>query len=267
MKSLLAILLVFSIAGCEQASETLTDTKPDMPAAKTSPAPSQKNEAPQVNAPGKQTVTLLEFQEAESGIDPYQTRMLVSDDFIRVDDGGDGFVLFDRESKQIFSVLASSQRILVVDPQTPLGEAPDELTIESKLIQDDQMPMVYDKKPQYHQFSANGTHCYNVIAVNGLLPKVVEALTDYQRVLSAQQQENLNNTPPELQTPCFLANYVYGTIDYLEQGFPIEEWDDATGYRRSLIHFDDTYQVDDDIFELPEGMNLLTIGGEASIAL
>jgi|GEM_PF-6452868 len=47
-------------------------------------------------------VTVLEFNEVEEGLDPYLTRMLVSDRYIRIDDGdqSDGYVLYDRLKKE-----------------------------------------------------------------------------------------------------------------------------------------------------------------------
>lgn len=45
--------------------------------------------------------TLVLFMEQESGVEPYQTRMIVNKNFVRVDDG-DGaksFVLYDRNKK------------------------------------------------------------------------------------------------------------------------------------------------------------------------
>ena len=60
--------------------------------------------------------TTLNFIEQERGIDPYRTRVLVTPEFVRIDDGVDNneFILFDRRAQTLYSVNAMGARILVM---------------------------------------------------------------------------------------------------------------------------------------------------------
>ena len=230
-------------------------------------APSVENSTPvkqQTDSVANEEVlaTILEFDEVEAGVDPYKTRMTITGRFIRIDDSEetDGFVLFDREKKRIFSVVHSSESILVVDPVKPLQEVPDDLKIRAELLEDDAMPKIAGVQPSYFQFYANEQLCYHLVAVPGFLPDITSALQSYRMVLAAQQQETLLITPPELQTPCFLANYIYASHLYMSKGFPIEQWD-VTGYRRSFSGVEENAAVAKSLFTLPEQYQFMSIGG------
>jgi hypothetical protein len=233
------------------------------------PEPVQAADQPRVqlkgdtSQPGEVKATIIEFEEVEAGVDPYLTRMTVSDRYIRIDDSAetDGFVLFDRLKKRIFSVVHSSQSILVVDPISPLAPTPENLEIRSELTKDEEAPTIGGIQPGYYQFYANDQLCYHLVAVEGFMPDVSRALQSYQAILAAQQQETLVTTPKELQTPCFLANYIYAPVEYSAKGFPIEQWD-VTGYRRSLSGIEENVVVDPSLFDLPADYGYFSIGGD-----
>ena len=218
--------------------------------------------APETGQQGGVMATILEFEEVEADVEPYITRMTVSDRYIRIDDSAevDGFVLYDRTKKRIFSVVHGNQSILVVDPVKPLEATPADLEIKSVLVKDDQAPSIGGIKPDYYQIFANEQLCYHLVAVDGFLPDVSTALQSYQMVLAAQQQASLINTPEELQTPCFLANYIYAPAEYGSKGFPVQQWD-ASGYRRSLAGIEENVSVDGTLFELPADYAYFSIGG------
>jgi len=52
---------------------------------------------------GAKPTVELEFVEQESGVDPYNVRMLVNEHFLRIDEGegSEGFVLFDRAKREV----------------------------------------------------------------------------------------------------------------------------------------------------------------------
>ena len=257
--TLFAIGLMMGISGCVQQPSVSEDIKPTQQSEVEAEKPSQKAAD---NSDGV-VATILEFEEVESGSEPYTTRMTVSDRYIRIDDSGEagGFVLFDREKKRIFSVVHDSSSIMVVDPIKPLADTPENIQIRSKLIKDQQIPTLAGVQPDYYQFYANDQLCYHLVAVEGFMPEISRALQSYQSVLAAQQQETLLNTPKELQTPCFLANYVYAAVEYTSKGFPIEQWD-MTGYRRSLSGIQENLTVDPSLFDLPDDYGYFSIGGE-----
>ena len=249
------MLLLFATA-CEK------DVQNNDPQVSASQASVSANTSPVEPAAGQVTVTILDFTEVEQGTEPYKTRMLVGERYLRVDegDGSEGYVLFDRQKKRIFSVVKENESIMVVDPSDPLQPMPDDLTIRADKQVLDDMPSISGVQPSYYQFYANDTLCYHLVAADGLLPGVTSILMDYQSVLAAQQQQSLQYTPQELQTPCFLANFIYAPTLYITKGFPIEQWDIA-GYRRSLEEIRENVSVDEALFSLPDEYQYFSIGG------
>ena len=266
-----ASLLVLLLSACEQTAESTAEKTTDAAlASATAAVPATADAANNAEAktsldasakPKLVSVTELFFQESEHGSEPYVTRMLVNENFIRIDEAGaaEGYVLFDRKKLRIFSVLHDSERILVVDPVRPLGEIPADLRLTEKVLQETDAPAVDGIKPKHHQFSANDILCYSVIALDGFLPHVTSALKTYHGVLAAQQQETLDATPKELQTPCYRANYVYAAESHISKGFPFEQWD-IEGHRRSFMQFNLDKNVDSTLFTLPEGYEFFMIG-------
>jgi len=123
----------------------------------------------------------------------------------------------------------------------------------------DDVPSISGIKPMYYQFHANDTLCYHLIVADGYQPDITRALQDYQLVLAAQQQETLVSTPKELQTPCFLANYIYAPTIYTSKGFPLEQWDEA-GYHRSLSNIKEGVSINQSLFQLPDSYDYFSIG-------
>lgn len=262
-----SMLVSFMLGGCDaqqtSSSEPVAateqmETRPDVPDNAGKPGVVQARKKP---GPDEVKATMLAFEEIEPGTDPYTVQMVITDGHIRIDTpgGGDGFVLFDRKKKRIYSILHLSRRILVVDPPGELSATPDDLVIreESEVYQD--APPVAGVKPVHFRFFANGTLCYNVVAIKDFLPDVSQALQEYQMVLAIQQQSSLDIMPPELQTSCFRANYVYAAPEYVSRGFPFEQWD-VEGYHRTLVSFRTDQPVSKDLFAVPEGYRLMGVG-------
>lgn len=262
MKSIrtLAIMLLAAcmmlLSACDQPESAVEES-----ASKEKPSVSPAALTPETGQQEGVMATILEFEEVDADVEPYITRMTVSDRYIRIDDSAevDGFVLYDRIKKRIFSVVHGNQSILVVDPVKPLEATPEGLEIKSVLVKDDQAPSLGGIKPDYYQIFANEQLCYHLVAVDGFLPDVSAALQSYQMVLAAQQQASLINTPEELQTPCFLTNYIYAQAEYGSKGFPVQQWD-ASGYRRSLAGIEENVSVDGAIFDLPVDYGYFSIG-------
>lgn len=265
-KTLLSLILILVI-GCENRDQQSVDGVVN----ESKPMTVTEIQAQGKSADGAQQQTaaivtvqalVLEFQEVEQGSEPYPTRMLITDEYIRIDEAGEeeGYVLFDRKNGRIFSVLHESEQIMVVDPLKPLSDPPDNLQLHEQVIIDEKAPSVGSSQPIHYQFYANDTLCYHVIALDNFLPEATRALQDFQNILAAQQQETLDSTPKELQTPCYLANYIYAAGHYMSKGFPFEQWD-IQGYRRSLINFEKGRQVDKSLFKLPQGYEFFSVGG------
>lgn len=265
-KVLIFLLLGILISGCENKTDGAEQAAAPTDSEKTvvvSEASTDKVNGASDNVQNKDqiTVTTLVYEESEPGVDPYKTRMLISDRYIRIDDGPGSadFVLYDNEKKRIFSVLSENEQILVVDPLNEYQSPPETLKLREEKVEDENIPSIAGKKAEYFKFYADQQLCYHVVAVQGLLPEISSIMLEYQQVLAAQQQEILDATPVELQTPCFLMNYLYAPATYMSKGFPVRQWD-VGGYRRSLEDVQQRIQVDAKLFGLPQSYSFFSMG-------
>jgi hypothetical protein len=205
-------------------------------------------------------VTEVIFDESEAGLEPYITRMLVSDAFLRIDDGrkeGD-FVLYDRRRRQIYSVTHDEKSILHITFRPIEIESPVPLEQSIKRNTDASAPLISGRSTEHIVLSVNGMECQNIISVNGLLEKVNRALQEYLLTLAGEQATNLAKTPTELQTPCMLAKLIFAPTWHLDFGFPIREWD-YRGFTRSLKNYREKAAMDPGLLKLPKGYRVFSI--------
>ena len=207
------------------------------------------------------TVTLLNFQEQEAGVEPYPLRVLVNKHFLRFDDGYDAsdFMLMERDTQTIYSVSHEDQSILIISDYPAAGAMPAEIVLTEARDVDTAAPEITGKQPLFFRFLANGTVCYHAIVVPGLLEQARAALAEYASVLGNRQFSDMASVPEEMQTPCFLSRYVYTPARHLHHGLPISEWDEV-GYRRTLVDFREEGKVAADLFKLPDGYEIFRPG-------
>lgn len=203
--------------------------------------------------------TLVLFVEQEDGVEPYQTRMIITKEFVRIDDGeGDkDFVLYDRNNRIVQSVNASEKTIMAVHEkklkQGQKFEPPIKLTHSVK-----EMPVMKDaptiegEKAKHYQLITNNKNCYDVIAIKGLMPNVVEALTDFHKHMATDSFVTFNNLPADMHDACDMTATTFKPGRQFEFGFPIQEWG-KRNYSRSLVDYNANYKVDPALFVLPEG--------------
>jgi len=198
---------------------------------------------------------VLTFQEKDMGMQEYTTtRMIVTPRYLRIDEGVDdnNFVLFDRESRQTYSVSQDQRTILRVDP-VPVALAPPEKfahTLEDLPLEGS--PTVGGQPVRGFRLLTNGEVCYEVAVVEGILDFPRAALREYEQALAGEHAAVAELTPPDLQDACDLANYVFLPGRELEQGFPIR-MKDATGRVRVLTNYEAGYQPEAGVFDLPKG--------------
>lgn len=214
-------------------------------------------------APGREaqsTASVLWYEEQEPGTGSYPVRMVVSPGFVRIDDDDDygDFVLLDRGTRNLYSVSHAEQSILVIGYHARERRVPDTLKLDELVEADASAPAIAGHRPLLVSLTANGTTCYRVAAVPGLLEDAVAGLAEYARALGNRQLGSLQTVPAEMQTPCFLSRYAYAADRYLHHGLPIQEWDDA-GYRRTLVNYRSGVRVDPGLFVLPEGYRRLRL--------
>lgn len=205
---------------------------------------------------------MLMFQEQETGIDPYATRMLINENYVRMDDGGDNsdFVLFDRQLQTIYSVSHGNRTILVVHSKPVQGEPPMQLVMDARKSEHPEAPDVAGNQPVEYALTVNDKACSRVMSVPDFLPEGVEALREFQRTLAGQHAENLPKTPAEMLDPCFVAYQVYAPVRHLQYGFPIQQWD-ADGNSRALVDYKRGLAVDPALFTLPDNYQRMGVGG------
>jgi len=196
------------------------------------------------------TVFLL-FNENEPGGQPYPVRMLVTQKFLRIEDGDgkSGFILFDRTGRKIYSVNNETRSTLVLEGRPVKLAAPKQF--EHRAERDDEkLPDVAGKSVTHYRLTTNGELCFDVYAADGLLPQAVAALREYHETLAAEQAVLQASVPAEFQSVCDLADYVFLPARYLAQGFPVRQVNRA-GVTRQLTDYKIGVPVEAKLFELP----------------
>ncbi len=195
---------------------------------------------------------MVMFSEKDSVSESSPTRMIVTKEFMRIDDGinNNDFLLYDRAQKTIYSVAAETQAILVIKPQAIGIKPPKEFKHEVKTFVLKDSPDIDGKKVTRYTLSTNGKRCYVVFAAKGLMEEVRQALIEYREVLAGEQAAMSAFVPREFQTGCDLANNVFLPIRHLEYGLPVR-MEDMTGKTRNLNNYEKNYKADPSLFTLP----------------
>ena len=202
---------------------------------------------------------VLYFVEQEPGVEPYRTRMIVTAGFLRMDDGQDSqdFLLFDRADGSIYSVSSAEKQILVIRPR-PVELKPPEKFTHRVVTDADPYPAIEGRKVTHYELFTNDQRCYNLYVADGLLPGVVVALREYRLILAGQQALTAAVTPPEMQSPCDLANNVFLPARHLEYGFPVRLVD-MTGRSMELVDYKTDFRATADMLRLPQEYQRLTL--------
>ena len=202
--------------------------------------------------------TMILFAETEQDIQPYMTRTIITPEYMRFDynKDDDDFILFDRKSKVIYSVVHQDQTIVTVEPREVKVESPINLDfVIEKGVLGEEVPNVEGTKPEYYRYKVNGQVCYETISVKGLLPDATSAFRDYMKTLSGEHARILPRTPADMQDPCDLATNIFDYGRQYENGFPINEWHGEYNnhYKRQLVNYEKGYKAKPELFQLPEG--------------
>ena len=198
--------------------------------------------------------TVLYYRVSEPGIDPYLSRWLITDKFVRIDEGetADNYILLDRSKRMVYSVVHQDRTILDI-PNRTVSRKPDRsLKQESRIIRDDKLPLVDGKKPLYRELHVNDTLCHSVVSVDTLLPDAVKAMGEYHQVMAGEHAKNMGNTPVEMRQPCDLVLLVFNPQWPAEKGLPIREWD-THGKALELLDYKTGEVVDSALFKFPAG--------------
>jgi len=235
---LIVIMALVGLAGCSDAEQSKTQA----------PEAAVSKEVPVEE--GKATVLL--FQEREMGVPPYGSRVIVTREYLRMDDGNDqgDFLLYDRRTRNIFSVAHEDQTVFEISFHPVEIEPPFKLDLVTKSEVDESAPSIGGQRAVHTTFSINSKRCFDVVSISGVLDDATLALGEYATALSGEQARNLHKTPVEFQDPCMLSNLIFHTAEHTRLGFPIQEWS-YSGYSRELMDYRLDYPAADQLFMVP----------------
>jgi len=191
----------------------------------------------------------LRYVDQDPGEPPYMTRILVTPDFLRMDDGQDDgdFFLLDRRHKKVITVMHGNQLAMVFSA----GELPPKpAEWEPRL----------DVKPgatgtQRFSLTLKGVVCSEGVAAQRAAPDAARAMAELKSVLAALQYRVWKDSPSELQHDCDLANQVWESGATLKLGLPLEERE-FTGRTRQF-ESESKQPLRPELFRVPDGMPLV----------
>lgn len=194
------------------------------------------------------------FIEQEPGIDPYVTRVIVSADYLRMDDGelAPQYVIYDRKKKIIYNVDNKNKTVMQIQSKANELQPPFPLTHTIKdlgVLAD--APKINNTTPHHRQYLTNNELCNNVISVDGLLPDVVKALTEFNNILADESASTFYLLPADMHKPCDISRNIFSPSRHLVHGFPIKEWR-SDGYKRSLTDYKENIAAPAALFAVPK---------------
>ncbi len=197
-------------------------------------------------------VDLLVYRVKEPGLAPYVSRILVSDAFVRIDEGAaspNGYTLYNRVSHRIYNVDPEGESVLVLEPPLRQPRPPEGFLLEQRLDADPDAPPVGGRPVHRLELRAQGRVCRVLRVVPGLMPRAVQGLRELRLALA-----RLQGVPDEEEArridPCELAEYHYAPERALSHGLPVL---DRMGERsRLLLDYDEAFEAPETLFQIPE---------------
>ncbi len=198
--------------------------------------------------------TQLIYRQQEPGVEPYDARVLVTAEYLRMDDGvdDDNYLLFNRKQHLISSVTHDDGTIFEIRSRKIIQRPPLKLRRRSIEIKLDDAPNIEGKKARHHQLYVNDKVCYNVVAVKGLLADTQQTLIAFRSILAGEHAKLLPRLPADQRDSCDMARNIFHPAWQLEFGLPIQEWDDQ-GRGQVLLDYKEGVKLDDKLFSLPQG--------------
>ncbi|WP_078120662.1 hypothetical protein [Thiosocius teredinicola] len=200
---------------------------------------------------GAEQASLLVYQVWEKGSEPYISRVLVTPDYVRLDEGSgaNGYTLFDRQQEILYNVSVDDQAILVMNPTADVPDKQPGLILQEEIKADEKAPAVAGQQPNNVRLLANGEECGHLVVIEGVMQDAIDGLSELKGVLARIQAATLQAMPLEMRTPCDMATNVYESDWTLRFGLPLHER--SEGRSQSLVDFSDSFEVDAQTFELP----------------
>jgi len=191
-------------------------------------------------------MTVLRYVDQDPGDPPYLTRILVTADYLRMDDGNDGgdFVLLDRRQRQVINVMHGNNMAMMFTPGTlppkPAGWRPRLDTRKAA------------NGARRFSLTLKDVVCSEGVAAGRGAPDAARAMAELKAILAATQYRVWKDTPREMQHDCDLANQVWESGATLKLGLPLEERE-FTGRTRQL-ESETRQPLQPELFRVPAGM-------------
>ncbi len=216
----------------------------------------------------------LSYIEREPGTDEYEVTMLVSDRYIRIDEVGEesGYIIYDDKEKVIYSVAHHDKSILVIrQHEFSENDSPVKANVEYLQLAD--APNVSGESIYNYRVYIGGGDakdadeetCTEIQLVEDLLPEVRGILQNYQKVVSGQQVNMVDNKITEFQTGCFYADQVYNSGAYYEKGLPIQEW--HSNERSKILTTYNKISIDPAKFRIPESYRQFSVDKDSKFSM
>lgn len=180
------------------------------------------------------TMLELDYRDRDPGAPAYLTRMLVTKDYLRLDNGkdDDDYLILDRATGRISSVVRDDRRITVIDAAPVKLAKPADWHVKETV---EPLPRRGEHARQVSLY-VNGTLCSRTVAIQGALPDAVAAMGEYLTTLAATQARTYRETPSDTRDPCDLAQYVLEAGRELKYGLPLEQVS-SNGRSRHLLGY------------------------------
>lgn len=191
----------------------------------------------------------VRYVDQDPGMAPYQTRIFVTPEFMRMDGGEDDgdFVLMDRRQKTVINITRDNKLALVFASGT-LPAKPDSWKPRLEAFK-------AARGTQRFSLKVNGVVCSEGVATLRAAPDAARAMAEFKAVLAATQYRVWNASPPEMQHDCDLANQVWESGTTLTLGLPLEERE-FTGRTRKF-QSETKQPLQPSLFHVPEGMAVI----------
>lgn len=194
----------------------------------------------------------VDYQDQDPGAAPYSTRILVTQQFMRMDSGEDGgdFILLDRHARRVYNVVRGDQRIFRYDARPVKLAKPVPWKITESVTQ---LP----GNTRKFSLGVNGKACMVITAAPKLQPDTVAALVTYHAALAAVEADTWQRTPPDVRDQCDLAQHVLAFRRVLQYGLPLEEVYANGRSRHYVAHR--TLPENQVLFRLPPDYQVVTL--------
>ncbi len=187
--------------------------------------------------------------------------MFVNDDYLYSElqaSPGD-YILFDRKKKTIYNVVSADKTIMVIESAPIPDKSPIDIQFKAEEQPSQGIPKYDGKQAVHYKLSANGKVCYNVVAIEGLLEPVRQAMTEFRLVLAGEHGKTVGSMPKDTLDACDLAINIFNADQILSYGFPMREWG-SNGYQRFLSQVVPGGKINPENLTLPEDYKRYSVG-------